>query len=107
MLAGGRATCAMHTPLSSHVQPALATQALAHAAADAGCNVVEAASVTSITSLAATAADGARFVVCTGDGRRYPARHVVVAAGAWCNEVTRTLGLSVPVSPVKGVIWTT
>ena len=53
-------------------------------------------------------ADGgpARFVVVLSDGRRYPARHVVVAAGAWANEVTRPLGIRVPVSPVKGVIWT-
>ncbi|KAL1529151.1 hypothetical protein AB1Y20_000110 [Prymnesium parvum] len=104
MLRGGSVACAVHTPLSAHVHPALATLALATAATGQGAAVREGARVTSLRREGE--GEGAAYVAQLSDGSRCAARHLVVAAGAWANELTAPLGVEVPVAPVKGVVWT-
>lgn len=99
-LAGGTAICAVHTPLSGSVNPGLATRALAAAATSAGCTVLEGVEVVSLRREAGTGIYEAKDT----NGQTHRARHVVLAAGAWVAPLAATLGLSVPVVPVKGVI---
>ncbi|OZM70354.1 hypothetical protein CFN78_25885 [Amycolatopsis antarctica] len=47
---------------------------------------------------------GDRFTVTTGSGERVEAERVVLAAGAWTQELAETLGIDVPVAPIRGQI---
>jgi glycine oxidase len=47
-----------------------------------------------------TRAEGLHLV--EGDGFSLRARHLLIAAGAWCNEPLGLFGLSLPLSPAKG-----
>lgn len=99
-LAGGSALCAVHTPLSGSVQPALATRAMAAAAAAAGCLIVEDCDCASIEW---RSEDGSHVITATS-GERFRASHVVVAAGAWAAPLVARVGVQLPVEPVKGVV---
>jgi glycine/D-amino acid oxidase-like deaminating enzyme len=110
-LAGGSALCATHTPLSGSVQPGLAAQRFAAEAAASGCSVIEGADVVSIRrhghgSEHSRTAGGSSFEVATADGRRFAARHVVIAAGAAAAPLADKLGVALPVVAVKGVVCT-
>lgn len=41
------------------------------------------------------------------DQERFSARRVVLAAGAWCAELGRMLGVRIPIVPVRGQMWAT
>lgn len=101
-LAGGSALCGVHTPLSGSVQPALATRAMAAAAAAAGCTVVEDAECVSIE----WHEEEGCHVIATSSGESFRATHVIVAAGAWAAPLMARIGVHLPVEPVKGVIST-
>ena len=106
-LAGGSAMCATHTPLSGSVQPALATQRFAAVAAANGCAVIEDAEVTSLRKCASRKGSASNtFEATTADGRVFAARHVVIAAGATAAPLADSLGVHLPVAPVKGVVCT-
>ena len=102
-LEGGSALCATHTPMSGSVQPALATQRFAALAAANGCSVVEGAECVSLTPFA-NKHGTAMVEATTADGRRYCAKHVVIASGHRSVPLAHSLGVSLPLVPVKGVI---
>jgi len=83
---------------SAQVNAGLATHALADMASEAGANIVENASVTSLERDASDI-----YNVTTSSGDVYRARNVVVASGAWINDVLPK-ALHQPVRPVKGLI---
>lgn len=105
-LAGGSAMCATHTPLSGSVQPALAAQRYAALATASGCHVVEDAECISLTRYV-DARGAERVQVKTADGRSYCASHVVIAGGHRSAPLARSLGVHLPVVPVKGIVCVT
>lgn len=102
-LAGGSALCATHTPMSGSVQPALATQRFAAVAAANTCEIVEGAEVVSLGQYVND--QGIHMVrATTSDGRIYSARHAVIAGGHTSASLAYSLGVSLPVAAVKGVV---
>ena len=78
-----------------------ATRAFADAASDRGASILTNREVTGI----AQSADGKYRVACSEE--TFQARHLVLAAGAWCGPLSRMLGVSIPVVPVRGQMWAT
>ena len=127
-LRGGSVLAALHTPLSAHVEPLVATAAIAAAAAEAGgaaTAVLENVEVTGIRRLPAAegAAEGAARLwevsakgtsTTSGGGggaetttTTLRTKHVVIAAGVGAAKVGLLAGIRIPVSPVQGWVWAT
>ena len=91
----------VHFPLRAQADPVKATRAFALAARDLGANVLTGRGVTGISS----APDGTWNVECSGEV--HTAGQLVLAAGGWCQQLGRMLGLQVPIVPVRGQMWAT
>ncbi len=85
---------AIHEPDDGHVDPTLATQALAAGARSRGAGIRRHTPVRAIERDAA----GAWAVHTDKDTIR--CRHVVNAAGAWCREIGAMMGADLPVVPM-------
>ena len=92
---------AMHFPLRAQADPRKATRAFAAAAGHFGAQVLTGREVTAIDHLP----DGSFRVTCNDDS--HTARHLVLAAGAWCGPLGEMLGLRIPILPVRGQMWAT
>ncbi len=92
---------AVHFPLRAQADPVKATRAFADAARHEGADVLTGREVTAIASLP----DGSYRVSCPGES--HTARHLVLAAGAWCGPLGEMLGARIPVIPVRGQMWAT
>ena len=90
----------IYAPLRGKANPVLTTHAFADAAARAGARILTHHQVTGIDH------DGDLYRVQTQQGE-FVASNLVVAAGAWCADVGRMLGLKVPIVPVVGQMWAT
>ena len=91
---------AMYFPLRGQADPVKTTRAFADAASDLGAVILTNREVTGIEQ-----ADGVHHVVCSQE--TFQARHLVLAAGAWCGPLGKMLGLRIPVVPVRGQMWAT
>ena len=85
---------AIHEPDDGHVDPSLATQALAAGARSRGAEIRRHTPVRAIER----DASGAWAVHTDRDTVR--CRHVVNAAGAWCREIGAMMGAELPVAPM-------
>ena len=85
---------AIHEPEDGHVDPTLATHALAAGARSRGAEIRRHAPVRAIER----AASGAWTVHTDRDAIR--CRHVVNAAGTWCREIGAMMGAELPVVPM-------
>ena len=85
---------AIHEPNDGHVDPALATSALAAGARSRGAEIRRHEPVRAIERDAAGA-----WVVHTDRGA-IRSRHVVNAAGTWCREIGAMMGVDLPVVPM-------
>ena len=85
---------AIHEPDDGHVDPTLATNALAAGARSRGAEIRRHTPVRAIER----AASGA-WVVHT-DADRVRCEHVVNAAGTWCREIGTMMGADLPVVPI-------
>ena len=85
---------AIHEPDDGHVDPTLATNALAAGARSRGAEIRRHEPVRAIERDASGA-----WVVHTDRGR-VRSRHVVNAAGTWCREIGAMMGVDLPVVPM-------
>ena len=85
---------AVYEPNDGHVDPTLATNAMAAAAKNMGAEIVRHNPVLSLTRN-----PSGEWLVETGQGTII-AEHVVNAAGTWCREVGLMMGLDLPVVPM-------
>ena len=85
---------AIHEPDDGHVDPTLATNALAAGARSRGAGIRRHEPVRAIER----AASGAWTVHTGGDTIR--TRHIVNAAGTWCREIGAMMGADLPVVPM-------
>ena len=85
---------AIHEPHDGHVDPTLATNALAAGARSRGAQIRRHEPVCAIERDASGA-----WVVHTGRGA-IRSRHVVNAAGTWCREIGAMMGVDLPVVPM-------
>ena len=92
---------AMHFPLRGQADPVKATQAFADAAVQNGAEILTG---TEVTAIVKDSGSGYQ-VVC--DEQTLRAKHLVVAAGAWCGPLGEMLGVSIPIVPVRGQMWAT
>lgn len=83
----------IHESTDGHVDPTLATQAMAAGARERGAKIRRQCQVTAITR------DSDRWRLITSTGG-VDASHVVIAAGTWGFEVAQMLGLAPPMVPV-------
>ena len=81
--------------------PVKATQALASAARSHGARVLTGHSVNDVQPSGSGA-----YHVSTNHGD-FHCGALVIAAGAWCSQVGRMLGLNIPIVPVRGQMWAT
>ncbi len=89
---------AVHSPLRAQADPKKATRAFAQVAAAAGARILTGHQVLAL------APTGAGYRIETPHGELH-AGTLVIAAGAWCAEVGRMLGLDIPIVPVRGQMW--
>ena len=92
---------AVHYTLRAQADPVKATQGFADAARHLGTNVLTGREVTGISS----SADGTWQVECKGEV--HTARQIVLAAGAWSQQLGQMLGIEIPIVPVRGQMWAT
>ena len=85
---------AIHEPNDGHVDPTLATNAMAAAARARGAEIQR---HNPVLSLARTARGDWLVETARGPIR---ARHVVNAAGTWCREIGAMMGIDLPVVPM-------
>jgi len=85
---------AIHEPNDGHVDPTLATNAMAAAARNRGAEIVRHNPVLAISRNAS-----GEWLVETERGR-ITAEHVVNAAGTWCREIGEMMGIDLPVVPM-------
>lgn len=90
----------MYTPLRAQADPVKATRAFAGAAAAYGARILTGHAVTGVSELG----DGYSVTTTRGD---FTCESLVIAAGAWCAPLGETLGLRIPVVPVRGQMWST
>jgi glycine/D-amino acid oxidase-like deaminating enzyme len=110
-LTGGDLLAALHSRCSGHVNAAAATKSLADSAAALGAAVVVGSTAVSIEKLDAPARSAGnhqyKYRVRTQEGAVHDCKALIIAAGAWARPLGRTLGVDIPVTPVKGQIWST
>lgn len=92
----------VHYPQDAQVQPVLASAALLRRARELGATVVPHAEVTAIS----TGHDRRVTAVTTTRGT-FPTRWVVNACGPWSGEVSRLVGIDLPIAPRRGHILVT
>ena len=85
---------AIHEPNDGHVDPTLATNAMAAGARDRGAEIHRHNPVEAITR-----APSGEWIVRTAKGE-IRAEHIVNAAGTWCREIAAMMGLDLPVVPI-------
>ena len=85
---------AIHEPNDGHVDPTLATNAMAAAARANGAEIYRHTQVTRISRSAA-----GEWIVATDKGE-ITAEHIVNAAGTWCREIGAMMGIELPVVPM-------
>jgi len=85
---------AIHEPFDGHVDPTLATNAMASAARAGGADIHRHMTVEAVTR---TPSGEWLVSTCAGDIR---AEHLVNAAGTWCREIGAMMGLDLPVVPM-------
>jgi dimethylglycine dehydrogenase len=85
---------AIHEPNDGHVDPTLATNAMAAIARTRGAEIVRHNPVRTIERR-----DSGEWLVRTDEGD-VTAEHVVNAAGTWCREIGAMMGLDLPVVPM-------
>ena len=85
---------AIHEPHDGHVDPTLATNAMATAARNLGAQIVRHNPVLSLSKNSS-----GEWLVETKQGS-IVAEHVVNAAGTWCREIGAMMGLDLPVVPM-------
>ncbi|MGF7159572.1 dimethylglycine dehydrogenase [Rhodoligotrophos appendicifer] len=85
---------AIHEPDDGHVDPTLATNAMASAARARGAEIYRHTKVLAIDRTA-----GGEWRIRTDKGEIL-AEHVVNAAGTWCREIGTMMGLDLPVVPM-------
>jgi D-amino-acid dehydrogenase len=90
---------ALYNPAGCRVDGRVLNDALTRAAVSRGLRTVHAG----VTGIDVDGSDGTARGVTTTDGV-VPAGAVVVAAGAWSAELSSTLGVTIPVTPLKGQI---
>ena len=83
----------IHEPFDGHVDPSLATRALADAARKQGGEIRCWTPVTGITR------EAGRWILETGGGA-IRARQIVNAAGTWGHDVGQMMGIDVPIVPI-------
>lgn len=88
-------------PLNGHVNPLLATRALARGAARGGARLLLGTVVEGITC------DRGRVRAVRTSAGEIPCEFVVNAAGAWAADVAAMVGVRVPVTPARGQILVT
>lgn len=91
-----RAVAGVFSPLEATVSNQLLALALERAAMQHGASIVQRAPVT-----AARRSRG-RVVEVTAGGETYSAETIVLAAGARSGQIARKLGVTLPVTPVRG-----
>ena len=91
----------MYTPLRAQADPVKATRAFARAAGAFGGRIFTNHAVSNIE---ARPSGGYSVETNMGD---FVCESLVIAAGAWCGPLGRTLGLNIPVVPVRGQMWAT
>lgn len=84
---------AIHEPDDGHVDPTLATNAMARMAREHGATIARHTAVTRIER------DGSTWHINTNRGDVH-AQHVVNAAGTWCREIGTMMGMDIPVVPM-------
>lgn len=85
---------AIYEPNDGHVDPTLATNAMAKGARGRGAEIYRHTQVTGLEQQA-----GGEWLVRTDKGE-IVAEHVVNAAGTWCREIGTMMGLDLPVVPM-------
>jgi sarcosine oxidase subunit beta len=91
----------MYMPLRAQADPKPATHALAAAAARSGARIRTQYAVTTVQQQP----DDTYLVDTFHD--TFVAGRLIIAAGAWCAEVGRWLGLRIPIKSVRGQMWAT
>jgi sarcosine oxidase subunit beta len=91
----------MYMPLRAQADPKKATRAFAAAAARSGARIRTQYAVTTVEQRG----DATYLVETPHD--TFIAGTLIIAAGAWCAEVGRWLGLRIPITPVRGQMWAT
>lgn len=86
-------------PMEGYVEPVAATGAFAWEAKRHGARVVEGVPVTGFVR-----EGGEVRGVVTGDGERHHADLVVVCAGSWTGKLLEGAGITLPMSPVDGMV---
>jgi glycine oxidase len=87
---------ALHSPREGHVDPARLTRAYAGAAQRRGARIETGVEVTGLLC------EGARVIGVRTAAGDVPAHDTILCTGAWAGRAGDWLGVSVPVSPVKG-----
>ena len=90
----------VYSRFRGQADPLKTTRAFGQAALNAGAKIRTNTKVSSIKR------DGGVWTLGTSGGD-YEADVVVVAAGAWCRELGRMVGVEIPVEPVVGQMWST
>lgn len=88
-------------PQRGQADPVKATQGFASAAQALGAKVLAGYGVTGIE----LHSDGTYRLSTTR--AEIQCSHLVIAAGAWCVQVGKMLGLNIPIVPVRGQMWAT
>ncbi len=92
---------AMYFPLRGQADPVKATRAFADAARNNGAETLTGKEVTGISH------DEGETYRIAASGEMFRAKHLVLAAGAWCGPLGEMLGIHIPVIPVRGQMWAT
>jgi sarcosine oxidase subunit beta len=88
---GPEVLAASHSPHDGHANPRLVAPAFARAARRAGAEVFENARITNVEK------DGQDFRITSEGGRIFRAPVLLIAAGAWGNELSAQFGEPVPI----------
>jgi D-amino-acid dehydrogenase len=89
-------SAAWYHPQDRHVRPDKLLNELTRLAEKVGVCIVEKSPVTGVET------GGRDGVHLEAGGKRFRARHVVLAAGAWSRQIGRMFGCNLPIEPGKG-----
>lgn len=91
----------VYLPLWAQADPKKATRAFASAAEQHGARILTGREVTAIRH------QERRGYLVETPADTFRAERLVLAAGAWCGPIAALLGLSIPIIPVRGQMWST
>jgi len=94
-----RLLACVHIPLRAQADPRKATQAFATAAAEHGARILVNHDVKAVR----LHGEGSYEIETSRDVCR--TRTLVIAAGAWCGQIGRLIGVHIPITPVRGQMW--